>query len=308
MKLAVIGSFLIAILHSILFYGQKLGISVFLFCLTFCFFIIYVLEKNNKIKNKKALILAIPILLISATYFIFNNSFFYVANIFVLMLLTAIMIVLAVFNKTTLRLISNRIVYLILGPIEFLEEAVGSIIETIVSFFKKKEVSKEKNEKARKIIIGILIAIPILIVVLSLLSSADSVFSNELGEVIQTIFDLDIFKSTTYTNLFFRVIIILLISVYLIALLYNILEDNFGEKECTEAKKWSIDKTIGNTILTILNVVYLIFCYIQISVLFMKTGNMQSYEYAEYARQGFFQLMAVSVINLIIILRISFNT
>lgn len=302
MKLAVIGSFLIAILHSILFYGQKLGISVFLFCLAFCFFIICILEKNNKIKNKKALILVIPILLISATYFIFNNSFFYITNIFVLILLTAIMIVLAVFNKTTLRLISNRIVYLILGPIEFLEEAVGSIIETIVSFFKKKEVSKEKNEKARKIIIGILIAIPILIVVLSLLSSADSVFSNELGEVIQTIFDLDIFKSTTYTNLFFRIIIILLISVYLIALLYNILEDNFGEKECTEAKKWSIDKTIGNTILTILNVVYLIFCYIQISVLFMKTGNMQSYEYAEYARQGFFQLMAVSVINLIIIL------
>ena len=34
----------------------------------------------------------------------------------------------------------------------------------------------------------------------------------------------------------------------------------------------------------------------------MKTGNMNSFDYASYARQGFFQLMAVSVINLIIIL------
>ena len=81
MKIAVVGSFLIAILHSVLFYGQKLGISVFLFCIALGFFIIYILEKCKKIKNKKALILCVPILLISATYFIFNNSFFYVANI-----------------------------------------------------------------------------------------------------------------------------------------------------------------------------------------------------------------------------------
>ena len=34
----------------------------------------------------------------------------------------------------------------------------------------------------------------------------------------------------------------------------------------------------------------------------MKSGNMQDFEYASYARQGFFQLMAVSIINLVIIL------
>ena len=75
MKTAVIGSFLIAILHSILFYGQKLGLSVFLFCIALGFFVLTILEKNNKIKNRKALILSVPIILISATYFIFNNAF-----------------------------------------------------------------------------------------------------------------------------------------------------------------------------------------------------------------------------------------
>lgn len=302
MKIAVIGSFLIAILHSILFYGQKLGISVFLFCLALGFFILYLLDKNNKIKNKKALILCVPIILISATYFIFNNTFFYVANIIALIILFTLMVILAVFEKTSIGLILNRAVYLFLGPIEFLEEAIGSIIETIENFFHKKEVSKEKNEKLRKIIIGILIAIPILIVVLMLLSSADSIFSSELKEVISTLFRLEIFEKQTYINLFFRIIIILMIAVYLIALLYNVLEDNFTEKEVGEKKNWTIDRTIGNTILTILNLVYLVFCYIQISVLFMKTGNMGDFDYASYARQGFFQLMAVSVINLVIIL------
>lgn len=302
MKIAVLGSFLIAILHSILFYGQKLGLSVFLFCLALGFFLIYILDKNKKIKNRKALLLSIPIILISATYFIFNNSFFYIANIIALIILFVLMIIFAVFEKTTIGLIISKAAYLIFGPIEFLEEAVGSIIEAIEGLFKKREVPKEKNEKVRKIIIGIIVAIPILIVVLILLSSADSIFSNELKEVMSTVFSLDIFESETYVNLFFRIIIILIISVYLIALLYNVIEDNYCEAEKIEKRKWKIDETIGNTILTILNLVYLVFCYIQISVLFMKTGNMQNFDYASYARQGFFQLMTVSLINLIIIL------
>ena len=53
MKIAVIGSFLLAILHSILFYGEKFGISVFLFCIALGFLIIYIMQKNGKIKNAK---------------------------------------------------------------------------------------------------------------------------------------------------------------------------------------------------------------------------------------------------------------
>ncbi len=302
MKVAVLGSFLIAILHSILFFDQKLGISVFLFCIALGFFFIYILDKNGKIKNKKALILCIPILLISATYFIYNNSFFYVANILALIILFTLMIVLAVFENIRLGYFFNRLFYLVIGPIEFFEEAVGSIIDTVSSLFKKQEKSKEKNEKIRKVIIGIFITIPILIVVLILLSSADSIFSNELKEVISTIFSLDIFEKETYVNFLLRLIFVLTIAVYLIGLLYNILEDNFCEEDIIEKKKWTIDSIVGNTILTILNLVYLVFCYIQISVLFMKSGNMQDFEYASYARQGFFQLMAVSIINLVIIL------
>ena len=52
-------------------------------------------------------------------------------------------------------------------------------------------------------------------------------------------------------------------------------------------------------ILGALNVIYLIFCYIQIKSLFMRQTNIN---YAEYARQGFFQLMIVSLINLYTIL------
>ena len=302
METAVIGSFLIAILHSILFYGQKLGLSVFLFCIALGFFVLTILEKNNKIKNRKALILSVPIILISATYFIFNNAFFNFINIFVLIILFALMIILAVFEKSSLKLLIYKIFSLILGSIEFFEEAVGSIIEAVVGVFKKRDKSKTKNVKIGKIIKGLIVTIPILIVVLILLSSADSIFSNKLKDMLSTVFSFGIFESETYINLFFRLIIIIGITIYFIAILYNILEDKFGEKDVSETKPWKIDIIIGNTILTVLNLVYLVFCYIQISVLFMKIGDMQNFNYASYARQGFFQLMAVSIINFIIIL------
>lgn len=302
MKTAVIGSFLIAILHSILFYGQKLGLSVFLFCIALGFFVLTILEKNNKIKNRKALILSVPIILISATYFIFNNAFFNFINIFVLIILFALMIILAVFEKSSLKLLIYKIFSLILGSIEFFEEAVGSIIEAVVGVFKKRDKSKTKNVKIGKIIKGLIVTIPILIVVLILLSSADSIFSNKLKDMLSTVFSFGIFESETYINLFFRLIIIIGITIYFIAILYNILEDKFCKKDVSETKPWKIDIIIGNTILTVLNLVYLVFCYIQISVLFMKIGDMQNFNYASYARQGFFQLMAVSIINFIIIL------
>ena len=135
-----------------------------------------------------------------------------------------------------------------------------------------------------------------------MLASADTIFFSKIINLLIKVFSLGIFESETYVDLFLRIIIILFLSVYLIALLYNIIEDNFCDYDVKTKEKKRIDKIIGNTVLTILNIVYLIFCYIQVSALFMKMGNMLDYEYATYARQGFFQLMAVSLINLSLIL------
>lgn len=52
-------------------------------------------------------------------------------------------------------------------------------------------------------------------------------------------------------------------------------------------------------IITTLNIIYLVFSIIQIRALIIRDENIN---YANYARQGFFQLMIISVINLIMIL------
>ena len=70
------GALLFAIWLVILFLGKSIGLSMLLFSIPFSYFFVYILEKNNKIKNSKAKFLLIPILLLSSTYFIYDNSFF----------------------------------------------------------------------------------------------------------------------------------------------------------------------------------------------------------------------------------------
>ncbi len=76
MKLIVIGSLLLSILASILFWGQTLGLNVFLFVLPVMCFVIFLLERYHKIKNRKGYWLILPILLLAITYMIYQNRFF----------------------------------------------------------------------------------------------------------------------------------------------------------------------------------------------------------------------------------------
>ena len=162
--------------------------------------------------------------------------------------------------------------------------------------FKIGKNSKSQG-KAKKVFKAILITLPIVIIVLALLSSADEVFSN----IFRTIFDNigELFSNITIDTIIARIILTALAFIYFICFFYYFVEEyNAGEEE--EKKEEKIyDNFTMKMILGVLNVIYLVFCYIQIKSLFLKNVDIN---YAHYARQGFFQLMVVSIINLVTIL------
>ena len=86
----VIYIFLICIYNSILFFGKKYGLNVILFNVPLLIFIAYVLKKNKKINNKRGLLFMIPILLLSLSYLIYDNMFFKIFNVLVIVLLFAL--------------------------------------------------------------------------------------------------------------------------------------------------------------------------------------------------------------------------
>lgn len=306
MKKAILGSLVLAILHSILFYGQNLGISVMLFTIPLIFFIVNVLKEKSKIKNTKPLLLSIPIILLSITYFIFNNTFFYFWNMVAIIILFVLMIVLSVFEENKIRDIITRFFRVIGKPFEKIEEVIQFIINYIFDGTEREEEKKNHNKNMKKVILGIVISLPILVIIILLLASADTIFAGEVEEITGAIGK--IFGAITLKEILARMLLILIITVYSAAFINNLIENEQEENEIKrEDTKISFDNIIINTILTIVNFVYVVFCYIQIVNLFMGYTNLSETEYANYARQGFFQLMAVSLINLIIILVTTHN-
>ena len=84
---------LISIFYTILFYGKKKGLSVLIFTVVLLIFTKKYLKKENIELNKKNYIYMIPIILLSATYMIFDNQVFNFLNYFGIILLYNYMII-----------------------------------------------------------------------------------------------------------------------------------------------------------------------------------------------------------------------
>ena len=291
----------LAILQSILFWNKNLGISVFIFVLACILYLIYILSKNNKIINKKAIIFVIPIILLSSTYFIFNNELFKILNIFVIVALGVTMCVYLSKSKIKWPDFLKKIGCVFGGMFE----SVSDIINTFKIPENKKE--KKKKKKVKKIGKSLLITIPIILVVLILLMSADQVFEKIFDKVF-----LDLSKVLSLegiVKLLSRLSVILITFLLCGGFLVNLVKDDTmftKEDEDTKVTVKFENLTI-NMILTVLNIIYLIFGFIQITNLFMNTSNNPNFDYSSYARQGFFQLMFVSFINFVILIVANIN-
>lgn len=292
----VIGSLIIAISQSILFYGKEIGISMFIFTLISIGIIWYILYKQNKIVNKKALILMLPILLLGSTYFIFANGIFNVINVLVILLLTIVMFVIATSKKNYFK--------------EYLENSLSIIKDSVHNLNKSMEVTKKSTQKIikgnskinkdiiKKWAVSLFIVFIVVGFVIMLLASADSIFASifsGFGDLFRDINEISIWK------FIFRVAIVII--VYCIALGFIIALQDKEEKQAKEVKTvHNKDKFTIKMLLVVLNIVYLVFCYIQVNSLFAKVNLAGTFNYAEYARSGFFQLMFVSFINFVLIL------
>lgn len=303
MKVIVYGSMILSIIASILFFEQTLGLSVLLFAIVALTMLFSFLEKHDKVKNKKAYFFTIPILALASTYFLYNEPIFRVINFFLLIGLTAIMLIVALHNTLQLRQLPGKIMLCIFEPLEHISEAVKGMSNT---FFKKKEkgTKKKVNERANYIWVGIAISLPLLLIVVALLSSADIVFAEGLQNVMKGLYDAICYILENYLlgELLGRIILILITTIYFVSFVLNVWDKRFvSSKESKSNFTISVEATIFNTVVTVLNIVYGLFCAIQITTLFAKVVP-AGLNYAEYARQGFFQLLLISIINFAVIL------
>jgi hypothetical protein len=101
--------------------------------------------------------------------------------------------------------------------------------------------------------------------------------------------------------------LVLAITIYAICFFWSLLRSFDEEKKPAYGRiNWKrfLDPVVLITILFLLNAVYAVFSVIQFTYLFGGESFVMpsAYTFAEYARRGFFELVAVAVINFVIIL------
>ena len=245
-----------------------------------------IILKDTK-KNKKAYFLLIPITLIFISDIIVgidaNNKDL---NFLVLPILLSAMLLLLI-NKNY-KLEGNISTWIFkLFPVGLFSN---------LKFLKIKSENKT-SEKIGKIMTGIGFGIMFGAVIVFLLVKADDYFSAFISSIFQDVADFN----PNY--------ILILVASFILtfSILINLLKNK--DTKMSEIKVHNYDKTIIITFLSMVNSVFVLFIISEISRL---TNNFLQipieYTYSSYAREGFFQLLFVTVINYAILMFLLYKT
>ncbi len=158
------------------------------------------------------------------------------------------------------------------------------------------------NKKGKSVlsgVIGILFFLPVLILVVSLLIDADAAFESLMDQLQFTV-------TENMIELLRDIILGLPVACYLYGLIYGNRYGRYAGNRTIESvdDKVRVFRVVpdvaGYSALTALSLVYAVFFLAQTAYLFSAFNDSlpHSMTYAEYARRGFFELCAVSGINL----------
>lgn len=182
---------------------------------------------------------------------------------------------------------------------KFLKNILGLIIRSIgrmFSFFPDAQAWLEKhrgtkNSQALYVLAGVGVSIPLIAVVLVMLSSADVIFRESVHALFGDLDGWDVFCCIFW-------------SVAMFFFSYGMVSVLEG-RELNETVK---DHRKGQPVIAVsataaIALIYVYFCVIQVVYLFAGYGTLpEGYTYAEYARQGFFQLLFICLMNLVLVL------
>jgi len=272
-------SFGLAILTEVSFFHGRIGISYPIFILAF-YIVVFFRFKFAFQHRRIGLLLMVSIWILSANYLFYDIFFFHLLNILLIPMLIFIHIVL-ITSKEELTWGKASFIYILFQKLDHIFVYIRSFVR---QGFKR---MFQKNHSFVKVILGIVLAIPLIYIVLLLLMSADAQFERLVQQLPDFLFHIRI-------SAIFRVLFIILSSLLFLGLFQAV--DRQVSTKVSLPKQVNWDKITAITILSLINIVYFVFVIVQFTYLF-NGRLMDGYTYAEYARQGFFELLIVLLIN-----------
>ena len=175
----------------------------------------------------------------------------------------------------------------------FIDASAARQARSMATLGADQTLEESKSKKTFKsVIIGLLIAIPLLWIIIALLASADLVFGKMVKDILSCIKFPKIDED--WIGVPFKFFLSFLAFYTWIACLPA---ENFYEKK--EGRRF--DATVAITFNSLIAFVYLLFSGIQFVYLVGQMELPSGYTYAEYAHEGFYQLLAVTILNLMLV-------
>ena len=161
---------------------------------------------------------------------------------------------------------------------------------------------KMKWKNAGPVLLGILAALLMLIIVLPLLMMSDKIFLQIFNGLFQFLNPFQFMRNIDFGNIIGIAFTFLFGMASLYAFFAGLFKMNLGGKDVK--KTGSSNYITGITFTGIMAAVYVFYSGIQILFLFLRldSGLPEGVTYSQYAHQGFWQLLLVSIINFVTVL------
>lgn len=298
----LLGSLALGLLFNFFFFEKPLGLSYPLFMTALYSFLFWNINKKPKLKLDITLLLGISITALSLTYFFFSNPIFAVLNFFMIPILFVAHSLLLTSNNRHKWFETIFLVDLLHGTFS---RPLRNCLKPFSMITKKAKSSANlsKYSVVGKILVGLIVTIPLMIVIVHLLASADDIFRYYIEQI------PNLFRDIRTDRFIAQLLIILVIT----CLLFSYVSSLFTPKSESNDKMFDLktlspgtflDPITVTTLLILIDALYVVFIAIQFSYLFgsLSGGLPDNFTYAQYARKGFFELVAVTIINLVILL------
>lgn len=243
-------------------------------------------------------LLLVPILLgavMTAVYSAGITTFFNVIQA----LASLVLLALTLLNGQWL---GYRIREVLLGTLLLVQSVITEPVRVLIERAKSNltQPASEKNAAWRRVrpyLLGVLLALPLLLILGALLASADMIFRQSL----ESFFNW--FRIDNLFDVIFRAAYILIFGCALAGAFMHALTYS-AEKKTLSPDKPFLKPFLGHveafTVLSLVNLLFLGFIVVQFRYFFAGEANISfdGFTYAEYARRGFFELVAVAIISL----------
>src|SRR3989339_1316848 len=282
-------SLVLGLFFDYFFYRQVPGINFPLYVSLIVIGLFAISSYSKKQLNKQILWLLLPLTFFSLMVFVHSSELLTFLNVSASLFLLLIIAEVSFKGRVKNFLVSNYI-HKIFLPFKFMRP----LFLTLRDIFAFRGIRKDKKILS-PVIKGIVMAIPVMAIFLLLFSSADLIFQKYLSNLI----DINIQPDTIS-----RAILILLATLAFIGAYAYIFRQT--EESATPQQNdtpYSVGQIEIAIFFGLINVLFFIFILVQLAYLFGGGNNIsaQGFTYSEYARRGFFELIAVAIISFLLL-------